>query len=173
MARIATSVLPKPTSPHTSRSIGCGALIMSYAISSKVRCWSGVGWNVNLDANCAMRASSGGHGVRRSSCRSAYILTRSAATAHTFFAARSLRFSHDLRERRPSSRTVPYSPTSSNRLKSLRSSAASRGAISRVPSLKRTLSAFWYTRVPLASVWNSVVLNTPSKLPMPYWRCTT
>ncbi len=40
-ARIATSVLPKPTSPQTSRSIGRGASRSSFT-ASIAACWSGV-----------------------------------------------------------------------------------------------------------------------------------
>ena len=82
-ARIATSVLPKPTSPHTSRSIGCVLSIMSAATSPKTVVWSGVGVKGKAASNLAIRSPSGPHGGRLSSCRSAYILTRSAATAHT------------------------------------------------------------------------------------------
>ena len=40
-ARTATSVLPKPTSPQTSRSIGRSAS-MSSVTDSMARCWSSV-----------------------------------------------------------------------------------------------------------------------------------
>ena len=40
-ARTATSVLPKPTSPQTSRSIGLGASRSSFT-ASIARCWSSV-----------------------------------------------------------------------------------------------------------------------------------
>ena len=40
-ARSATSVLPKPTSPQTSRSIGCGET-MSWITAWIAACWSGV-----------------------------------------------------------------------------------------------------------------------------------
>ena len=43
-ARSATSVFPKPTSPHTTRSIGL-SFAMSASTSSMAFCWSGVGVN--------------------------------------------------------------------------------------------------------------------------------
>ena len=95
------------------------------------------------------------------------MFTRSDATAHTFFAARSRRFCHALVERMPSRRTVAYSPTSSLRLKSLSSALALAGGMSIVPSLKRTFSALHGTRVPFASTMRSVVWKTPSKIATP------
>ena len=49
-ARMATSVLPKPTSPHTTRSIGCDAR-MSLITFSIAKPWSGVSSNGNAPAN--------------------------------------------------------------------------------------------------------------------------
>ena len=46
-ARTATSVLPKPTSPQTNRSIGIG-FCMSSLIASMVTAWSGVSSNSKL-----------------------------------------------------------------------------------------------------------------------------
>ena len=48
-ARTATSVLPKPTSPHTSRSIGTGRS-MSALTSSIAWSWSGVSSNGNASS---------------------------------------------------------------------------------------------------------------------------
>ena len=48
-ARMATSVLPKPTSPHTRRSIGC-ASSMSRLMSSIAVRWSGVSTNGNASS---------------------------------------------------------------------------------------------------------------------------
>ena len=44
-----TSVLPKPTSPHTSRSIGL-SLSISFLISSTAFFWSGVNSNINASS---------------------------------------------------------------------------------------------------------------------------
>ena len=43
-ARMATSVLPKPTSPHTSRSIGYGRSMSAFTSVIATR-WSGVSTN--------------------------------------------------------------------------------------------------------------------------------
>lgn len=49
-ARSATSVLPKPTSPHTRRSIGL-PLVMSPITAAMAAAWSGVSSKPKLSAN--------------------------------------------------------------------------------------------------------------------------
>ena len=51
-ARNATSVLPKPTSPQTRRSIGCGE-IMSWMTAWIAACWSGVSSKPKLAAKAS------------------------------------------------------------------------------------------------------------------------
>ena len=57
-ARMATSVLPKPTSPQTSRSMGWGRS-MSALTSSMARSWSEVSTNGNDDSSSACHGVSG------------------------------------------------------------------------------------------------------------------
>ena len=57
-ARTATSVLPKPTSPDSSRSIGIG-FSMSALISSIVCSWSGVSANGNASSSSRCQGVSG------------------------------------------------------------------------------------------------------------------
>ncbi len=57
-ARIATSVFPKPTSPQTSRSMGCGRS-MSAVTSSMARSWSAVSTKGNDDSSSACHGVSG------------------------------------------------------------------------------------------------------------------
>mmetsp|Transcript_12143 Transcript_12143/g.38654 ORF Transcript_12143/g.38654 Transcript_12143/m.38654 type:complete len:286 (+) Transcript_12143:754-1611(+) len=118
-ARIAASVLPKPTSPQTRRSIGRSDETMSRWTSAKQESWSAVGEKGKPASKSAMRGPSGAQGGRVRDCRSAYIATRSEATPSTSLSARALRLTHDLRERVVSSLTGSYSSTSSRRLKSL------------------------------------------------------
>mmetsp|Transcript_3192 Transcript_3192/g.9608 ORF Transcript_3192/g.9608 Transcript_3192/m.9608 type:complete len:298 (-) Transcript_3192:80-973(-) len=165
-ARIATSVLPKPTSPQTSRSIGRSEWHMSCSISAKQRTWSAVGSNWKLEAKAAKGSPSGAHGLRCNSCRSAYSVSSSDATFITFFAAFDFRFCHVLRERSPSSRTVSNSPTSSLRLYSLISPLLASGTSS-LPSLNLTLSAFSGTHVPSAFCTLCRIWCSPSNCPIP------
>ncbi|OGS36135.1 MAG: hypothetical protein A2506_05365 [Elusimicrobia bacterium RIFOXYD12_FULL_66_9] len=58
-ARMATSVLPKPTSPTTRRSMGRGD-IMSSRVSAVARPWSSVGSYGNEAANSRSISDSGG-----------------------------------------------------------------------------------------------------------------
>ena len=51
-ARSATSVLPKPTSPQISRSIGCGET-MSWITAWIAACWSGVSSKPKLAAKAS------------------------------------------------------------------------------------------------------------------------
>jgi hypothetical protein len=69
-ARIATSVLPNPTSPHTSRSIGC-ARSMSRVTSRMAEDWSGVSSYGNDADNARSAAVSGGKAVPLSTSRAA------------------------------------------------------------------------------------------------------
>ncbi len=57
-ARSASSVLPKPTSPQTTRSIGRDAS-MSRLISSSTISWSGVSWYGNDASSSRCQAPSG------------------------------------------------------------------------------------------------------------------
>ena len=59
-ARIATSVLPKPTSPTTRRSMGLG-VCMSSSVSAIARAWSSVSSYGNQSANSRSIALSGGN----------------------------------------------------------------------------------------------------------------
>jgi hypothetical protein len=62
-ARTATSVLPKPTSPHTSRSIG-RSHSMSSVTASIARSWSSVSSYGKASSSAAIHSSSGGNGGR-------------------------------------------------------------------------------------------------------------
>src|ERR671910_112365 len=58
-ARTETSVLPKPTSPQTSRSIGCG-LCMSDLTAVMADSWSGVSWEGKLSSSSLSHSPSSG-----------------------------------------------------------------------------------------------------------------
>ena len=61
-ARTATSVLPKPTSPHTRRSIGRSAS-MSAVTSAMARAWSGVSVNPKASSKLPLPRCVGSEGV--------------------------------------------------------------------------------------------------------------
>ena len=88
-ARTATSVLPKPTSPHTSRSIGCGAS-RSCLTASIATPWSSVSSNGNEASRRAIHSSSGGSGGRVAVWRRAYSASSSPASSRTATRARLL-----------------------------------------------------------------------------------
>ena len=69
-ARIATSVLPKPTSPQTSRSIGCGASRSSLT-ASIARCWSSVSRYGNSASSRSSHSWSSEYAEPGACCRSA------------------------------------------------------------------------------------------------------
>ena len=60
-ARMATSVLPKPTSPQISRSIGLGRS-MSALVSTMARIWSGVSSKMKALSNSRCQGVSGANG---------------------------------------------------------------------------------------------------------------
>mmetsp|Transcript_4210 Transcript_4210/g.12245 ORF Transcript_4210/g.12245 Transcript_4210/m.12245 type:complete len:355 (+) Transcript_4210:1473-2537(+) len=80
-ARIATSVLPKPTSPQTRRSMGCCRQTMSTSMSRKHLAWSGVGLCSKASPKAFISAPSRPQGSRLRPWRSAYRPTTSAASS--------------------------------------------------------------------------------------------
>ena len=70
-ARTATSVLPKPTSPETSRSMGTAAS-MSFLTSSMVVSWSGVSMNGNAPSSSPCHGVSGANAWPREAMRAEY-----------------------------------------------------------------------------------------------------
>ncbi len=85
-ARSATSVLPKPTSPQTTRSIALPEA--RSAITASIACnWSGVSSNGNAAANCAYSARSKTSACPWRASRCAYRASSSAAASRTFCAA--------------------------------------------------------------------------------------
>ena len=94
-ARTATSVFPKPTSPHTSRSIGRGASRSSFTAS--IACiWSSVSRYAN-DASSRSSQSPPTSNAWPGACwRRAYRASSSPASSRTDSRARLLRFAHAL-----------------------------------------------------------------------------
>ena len=92
-ARIATSVLPKPTSPQTSRSIG-RALSISCFSSCVAFSWSGVSSYKNEASNSCCINESGEKAKPFSRRRLAYNLIRSRARSLILFFALSFSLSH-------------------------------------------------------------------------------
>ena len=109
-ARSATSVLPKPTSPHTSRSMGLGAS-MSALTSSMQRIWSSVSWYGNPASNCACQSVSVSKAVPCACLRRAYSRTRRSASSSTDLRTLALRASHALPPMRSSFGARPSLPT--------------------------------------------------------------
>ena len=87
VARIATSVLPYPTSPQSSQSIGRGCSIAARISSQLVR-WSGVVSKGNASANSRCRSSSAENANPVAASRSAASRSSSAAISRTFSLAR-------------------------------------------------------------------------------------
>ena len=85
-ARMATSVLPKPTSPQTTRSIGCW-LLKSSNTSLIALSWSGVSSNGKLLQKLAYSFSSMGYERPCTAARRAWISSNSAATSRACLAA--------------------------------------------------------------------------------------
>ena len=88
-ARTATSVLPKPTSPQTSRSIGCGDSSSSFTVSMAMR-WSSVSSNGNDASSRAIHSSSDSIGGLVAVWRRAYSASSSPASSRTATRARVL-----------------------------------------------------------------------------------
>jgi len=88
-ARMATSVLPKPTSPQTSRSIGLGCCMSRLAASMAVH-WSGVSSNGNDPSNSRCHGVSSPNACPGWASREACNLSKSAATSETAFSASAL-----------------------------------------------------------------------------------
>ena len=80
--RSATSVLPKPTSPQTSRSIGRSSS-MSSVTASIARCWSSVSSKAKPASSRAIISSSPGNGGRVMLCLRAYSASSSPASSRT------------------------------------------------------------------------------------------
>ena len=98
-ARMATSVLPKPTSPQSKRSIGFGCSI-SFLVSSIQRSWSSVSIYSKLSSNCFCHGVSAEKANPFTFWRFAYSSMRSLATSCKFFFTLVLVFSHSLLPRR-------------------------------------------------------------------------
>ena len=81
-ARIATSVFPKPTSPHTKRSIG-DSFSMSRFTSMVALSWSGVSSYINDASNSVCRYVSGMNWNPCEFLRSAYSFISSRAMSLT------------------------------------------------------------------------------------------
>ena len=92
-ARIATSVFPNPTSPHTSRSIG-RSLRRSPRVASMAAAWSAVSSNGKPSANAAYWPSSNAMTLPERAARRARISRSSAATSRTRSAAALRAFCH-------------------------------------------------------------------------------
>ena len=92
-ARIATSVLPKPTSPHTSLSMGLFCFI-SNLTASMALAWSGVSSNANWLANKSYWIWSIGKLMPTLASRRACTLSSSAATSWIWLSALALALSH-------------------------------------------------------------------------------
>ena len=92
-ARTATSVLPKPTSPQTTRSIGW-LLARSRRVASMAASWSGVSSNGKVAANGSYIARSTSSAKPARALRLAWISSSSAATSRTFSAALRLALAH-------------------------------------------------------------------------------
>ena len=105
-ARMATSVLPKPTSPHTSRSMGWGRSMSAFT-SSMARSWSEVSMNGNDDSNSACHGVSGPKAWPVTWSRRRYSATNSSATSCTAARALDRAFCHS---DPPSRLTVGESP---------------------------------------------------------------
>jgi hypothetical protein len=88
-ARTATSVLPKPTSPQTSRSIGWGASRSCFTASIATP-WSSVSSNGNDASSRAIHSSSGPTAGRVAVWRRAYSASSSPASSRTATRARLL-----------------------------------------------------------------------------------
>ena len=86
-ARMATSVLPNPTSPQTSRSIGSGRSMSAFT-SSMAESWSDVSTKGNEDSSSACQGVSGPKALPSTSRRRRYRATSSSAISWT--AARAL-----------------------------------------------------------------------------------
>ncbi len=106
-ARKATSVLPKPTSPHKSRSIGA-SLSMSSLISPTHRSWSSVSSNSNLFSKSLCHSPSRGKAKPFSCIRWAYSCISSLAMSFTAARTRAFCFCHSWPPRRCS-----FTPASS------------------------------------------------------------
>ena len=98
-ARSATSVLPKPTSPHSSRSIGTGRSI-SALISSVHRSWSSVSSNSNRRSKSYCHSPSGSNAKPGVAIRLAYSAISSRAISRTADRTRDLVFCHSWPPRR-------------------------------------------------------------------------
>ena len=109
-ARMATSVLPNPTSPHTRRSMGIGRS-MSSVTSSMARCWSGVSWYGNRRSSSRVRSSSGGKANPSARPRASYSEMSSPASSRTDSRARAFMVFHDLPPSLLSAGALPSAPT--------------------------------------------------------------
>ena len=92
-ARIATSVLPKPTSPHTTRSMGF-SVARSCSTWRMASAWSAVSSNGKLLANAWYSSSRCGSAGPRFAWRCAYRSSNSAATSRILSAARLRALAH-------------------------------------------------------------------------------
>ena len=90
-ARSATSVLPKPTSPHTRRSIGLPSA-RSCSTSSIARSWSSVSSHGKRSTNCSQLASSRSSTGALRSARAAAVRNSSLAIWRMRSLSRALRF---------------------------------------------------------------------------------
>ena len=93
VARNATSVLPKPTSPHTRRSIGLPDA-MSVITASIAAAWSTVSSKPKPSANASRSCCRMEKEWPRRAARFAYSDSNSAAVSRTWRAARALALSH-------------------------------------------------------------------------------
>jgi hypothetical protein len=90
---MATSVLPKPTSPQTTRSIGRSPA-MSATTAAMASCWSAVSSKGKAAEKARYSLSSDCNGVPLRAWRRAYRSSSSAATSRSCSAARRRALAH-------------------------------------------------------------------------------
>ena len=94
-ARIATSVFPYPTSPHSNLSIGLLDSISFFTSAIHLN-WSSVSWYGKLSSNCFCHGVSGENIKPWAFCLLAYSSIKSLATSFRLFFTLALVFSHSL-----------------------------------------------------------------------------
>ena len=109
-ARIAISVLPKPTSPQIRRSIGRGRS-MSSATASMARCWSGVSRCAKRRSSSRVSSSSAGKANPFAAARASYSAISSPAISRTAARARDFIRSHALPPSLERAGAEPSAPT--------------------------------------------------------------
>mmetsp|Transcript_20717 Transcript_20717/g.46115 ORF Transcript_20717/g.46115 Transcript_20717/m.46115 type:complete len:208 (-) Transcript_20717:110-733(-) len=167
MARMATSVLPKPTSPHTRRSMGRVLLTMSAATCRKHVAWSSVGVYPNRRSKAAYSWSSGTQGVRCRALRTAMRLMRFIAV-RLLFACTVFFFRFHFRR----SRIEPSSCSPDSAVRNTHSSRCTNFS-NHVTSPSRYCTTTEGTKVCFSCAGEMFTCRMPRYLPTPYSSLTT